>query len=67
MIQIEKKYEKENLFNKSWNNFIENLKIFFEKKLNIFSFSIVVFLIFIAIFAPILAPYQYDLVNLQML
>ena len=63
MKQIDKKYNEENLFKKSWNNFIENLKIFFEKKLNIFSFSLVVFLIFIAIFAPILAPYQYDLVN----
>ena len=63
MIQIDKKYNEENLFKKSLNSFIENLKIFFEKKLNIFSFSLVVFLIFIAIFAPILAPYQYDLVN----
>ena len=49
--------------NKSWLNFKENLKIFFDKKLNIFSFSLVVFLIFIAIFAPVLAPYEYDIVN----
>lgn len=49
--------------NKSWLNFKENLKIFFDKKLNIFSCSLVVFLIFIAIFAPVLAPYEYDIVN----
>ena len=49
--------------NKSWLNFKENLNIFFDKKLNIFSCSLVIFLIFIAIFAPALAPYEYDLVN----
>ena len=51
------------LTTKFWNNFIVNLSIFFDKKLNIFSFSLVMFLIFIAIFAPILSPYEFDKVN----
>ena len=50
-------------FNEAWSNFIQNLKLFLSKKLNIFSSSLVTFLIFIAIFAPILSPYQFDQVN----
>ena len=49
--------------NETWSSFIKNLKLFFSKKLNIFSFSLVIFLIFIAIFAPFLSPHQYDMVN----
>ena len=49
--------------NEAWSNFVENLKLFFSKKLNIFSSSLVIFLIFIAIFAPILSPYPFDQVN----
>ena len=51
------------MLKKTWHNFIENLKIFLSKKLNMFSFSLVMFLIFIAIFSPILSPYQFDQVN----
>jgi len=62
-----KKKNKQNqvnfLLKKTWHNFIENLKIFLSKKLNIFSFSLVMFLIFIAIFSPILSPHQFDQVN----
>tara|TARA_B110000305_G_scaffold241714_1_gene317156 strand:+ start:345 stop:1253 length:909 start_codon:yes stop_codon:yes gene_type:complete len=62
-----KKKNKQNqvnfLLKKTWHNFIENLKIFLSKKLNMFSFSLVMFLIFIAIFSPILSPYQFDQVN----
>ena len=50
-------------FNEAWSNFIQNLKLFLSKKLNIFSSSLVTFLIFIAIFAPILSPYPFDQVN----
>ena len=50
-------------FNEAWSNFIQNLKLFLSKKLNIFSSSLVTFLIFIAIFAPILSPHQFDQVN----
>ena len=62
-----KKENKQNEFNfllrKNLHHFIENLKIFLSKKLNIFSFSLVMFLIFIAIFSPILSPHQFDQVN----
>ena len=62
-----KKENKQNEFNfllrKNSYEFIENLKIFLSKKLNMFSFSLVMFLIFIAIFSPILSPYQFDQVN----
>ena len=62
-----KKKNKQNqvnfLLKKTWHNFIENLKIFLSKKLNVFSFSLVMFLIFIAIFSPILSPHQFDQVN----
>ena len=62
-----KKENKQNQFNfllrKNLYEFIENLKIFLSKKLNIFSFSLVMFLIFIAIFSPILSPHQFDQVN----
>ena len=62
-----KKENKQNEFNfllrKNLYHFIENLKIFLSKKLNIFSFSLVMFLIFIAIFSPILSPHQFDQVN----
>ena len=51
------------LIKKTWQNFVENLKIYFEKKLNIFSFSLVLILLFIAIFAPLLSPHQFDQVN----
>jgi ABC-type antimicrobial peptide transport system permease subunit len=62
-----KKENKQNEFNfllrKNLYQFIENLKIFLSKKLNMFSFSLVMFLIFIAIFSPILSPHQFDQVN----
>jgi len=62
-----KKENKQNEFNfllrKNLYEFIENLKIFLSKKLNMFSFSLVMFLIFIAIFSPILSPHQFDQVN----
>ena len=62
-----KKENKQNefnfLFRKNLYEFIENLKIFLSKKLNMFSFSLVMFLIFIAIFSPILSPHQFDQVN----
>ena len=62
-----KKKNKQNqvnfLLKKTWHNFIENLKILLSKKLNMFSFSLVMFLIFIAIFSPILSPHQFDQVN----
>ena len=62
-----KKENKQNQFNfllrKNLYEFIENLKIFLSKKLNMFSFSLVMFLIFIAIFSPILSPHQFDQVN----
>ena len=51
------------LIKKTWQNFVENLKIYFEKKLNIFSFLLVIILLFIAIFAPLLSPHQFDQVN----
>ena len=67
MITKIKKENKQNEFNfllrKNLYNFIENLKIFLSKKLNMFSFSLVMFLIFIAIFSPILSPHQFDQVN----
>ena len=67
MITKIKKENKQNEFNfllrKNLYEFIENLKIFLSKKLNIFSFSLVMFLIFIAIFSPILSPHQFDQVN----
>ena len=62
-----KDQNKANNFNSSsndnWSNFIESLRLFFSKKLNIFSFSLVMILLFIAIFAPFLSPHQYDMVN----
>jgi ABC-type dipeptide/oligopeptide/nickel transport system permease subunit len=67
MITKIKKENKQNEFNfllrKNLYNFIENLKIFLSKKLNMFSFSLVMLLIFIAIFSPILSPHQFDQVN----
>jgi ABC-type dipeptide/oligopeptide/nickel transport system permease subunit len=67
MITKIKKENKQNEFNfllrKNLYNFIENLKIFLSKKLNMFSFSLVILLIFIAIFSPILSPHQFDQVN----
>ena len=62
-----KKQNKENevnfLLKNTWHDFIENLKVFLSKKLNMFSFSLVIFLIFIAIFSSILSPHQFDQVN----
>ena len=62
-----KKENKENevkfLLKNTWHDFIENLKVFLSKKLNMFSFSLVMLLIFIAIFSPILSPHQFDQVN----
>ena len=58
-----KKNEVNSLFKKNWYDFIENLKIFLSKKFKIFSFSLVMFLIFIAIFAPVISPHQFDQVN----
>ena len=64
--KVKKNDEENNVnfwFNEAWSNFIQNLKLFLSKKLNIFSSSLVTFLIFIAIFAPILSPYPFDQVN----
>ena len=58
-----KKNESDLLYRRSWDDFLESLKNFFGKKLNIFSFSLVMLLIFIAIFAPLLSPHQFDQVN----
>ena len=62
-----KKEDKQNEFNfllkNTWFNFIANLKVFLSKKLNMFSFSLVIILIFIAIFSPFLSPHQFDQVN----
>ena len=62
-----KKEDKQNEFNfllkNTWFNFIANLKVFLSKKLNLFSFSLVILLIFIAIFSPFLSPHQFDQVN----
>ncbi len=55
--------EKFIIIKETWKNLKESLSIFFNKKLNIFSFSLVTFLIFIAIFAPVLSPYPFDQVE----
>ena len=61
--QIKKENEVNFLLKNTWNDFIENLKAFLSKKLNMFSFSLVIILIFIAIFSPFLSPHQFDQVN----
>ena len=61
--QIKNENEVNFLLKNTWNNFIENLKVFLSKKLNMFSFSLVIILIFIAIFSPFLSPHQFDQVN----
>ena len=61
--QIKKENEVNFLLKNTWDNFVKNLKVFLSKKLNMFSFSLVIILIFIAIFSPFLSPHQFDQVN----
>ena len=61
--QVKKENEVNFLLKNTWYNFVKNLKVFLSKKLNLFSFSLVIILIFIAIFSPFLSPHQFDQVN----
>ena len=61
--QVKKENEVNFLLKNTWDNFVKNLKVFLSKKLNMFSFSLVIILIFIAIFSPFLSPHQFDQVN----
>ena len=61
--QIKKEHEVNFLLKNTWNDFIENLKAFLSNKLNMFSFSLVIILIFTAIFSPFLSPHHFDQVN----
>lgn len=50
-------------YRSGWSLFLESFKRFLEPRLNKFSFGLTMFLLFLALFAPLLAPFPYEAVD----